>query len=214
VECGYLEEGDTFALKSSFQGFLLNFLANATNEIMTSETIVDIKTSITKKKLQYNKSIGDYLNDLLPTTLLILIDIFLTIQLLVNSDEGLKTLAIIGVLISIVTLVLAVSLAVYNRLDLLKEIKIKGSKNENKELSKAIANTLGWILLKETSDYLIYRRRWGLINSGENITIIPYADAVLLNSNTYPVNDVTRTTLSFGANKKNIRKFERLIQGN
>jgi hypothetical protein len=140
---------------------------------MTSETIVDIKTSITKKKLQYNKSIGDYLNDLLPTTLLILIDIFLTIQLLVNSDEGLKTLAIIGVLISIVTLVLAVSLAEYNRLDLLKEIKIKGSKNENKELSKAIANTLGWILLKETSDYLIYRRRWGLINSGENITNHP-----------------------------------------
>ena len=178
---------------------------------MTPEIVFDIKASIKKRRLQYNKSIFDYLSDFLPTAVLVLVDVFLIIQLVMNSGEGVKSLVIIGMFILAVTLSVVLTVREYKRLDLLEEIKLAGQRDQNRERSKAIATKLGWTLQKETEAYLIYRKRWGLVSSGENITIIPCDDIVFVNSAAYLRNDIARTTLSFGVNQRNIRRFSKLI---
>jgi hypothetical protein len=179
---------------------------------MIPKTNVDLKASISTKRLRYETLPIDNINDLLPTILLLLADVFLMIQMLIRSDEGFKTLMMIGSLIALVTWLLLSTFKEYNTLDVLEEIKIKGSGSETKDYLKQIAKNLRWTVLEEAKDYIIFRNKWRITNTGEHITVIPLDNVILINSTTYSINSFTRSTLSFGKNKRNIRRFRELMQ--
>ena len=177
---------------------------------MIPQVEFDAEGSIRQRRLQHNRSFFDHINDLLPTTFLLLVDIFLIIQLVINLNGQFRTLVSIGTFLIIVTILIISTIKEYHQLDLLEEIEIEGTKEEIKKYSKEIAESLHWSLIKENKDYLIYRNKWRVLSGGENITIIPTDNKLLVNSTSYPINDVTRTTLTFGANRKNILRFKKI----
>jgi hypothetical protein len=172
---------------------------------------IKVKESLTSKRLQYEKSFLDYINDILPTIFLGLIGMYLLIQLALNFNEGFKTIGLIILFLLLTTLLLVSTIKEYLALDRLAGLKIARRKAENRELIIGIVDKLKWRILADNTDHFIFRNPWRLFNGGENVTIIYRDDWILFNSTSYPINDVTRTTLTFGANQRNLNKFKRCL---
>jgi hypothetical protein len=172
---------------------------------------IDSKKSLAHKKLAYDKSFLDTINDLLPTVSLSIICLFLLIQLVLNIKEDFRTLGLIAFFMLIVTMLLISTIKEYRNLDQLDEIKTKKNKSENKELATIIADRLKWKMLAQKQDYIIVRNPWRLLSGGENITILFSDNSIFFNSSSYPTNDAMRTTLTFGTNRRNLIKFKKYL---
>ncbi len=173
---------------------------------------LDVKKSLANRKLNYDRSFFDSVNDLLPTAFLSIIWLFLLIQLILNFREDYRTIGLIIVFILIVTTLLISTIKEYVNLDRLEEIETKRNKSENKKLIIIIADKLRWTLLDEKADYITVRNPWKLLNGGENITLLFGDNSIFFNSSSYPINHVTRTTLTFGANRRNLTKFKKYLK--
>jgi hypothetical protein len=153
----------------------------------------------------------DTINDLLPTVFLSITCLFLLTQLVLNIKEDFRTLGQIIFFMSIVTMLLISTIKEYRNLDQLDEIKTRWNKSENKELATIIADRLKWTMLAQKQDYLIVRNPWRLLSGGENITILFSDNSIFFNSSSYPINGATRTTLTFGTNRRNLIKFKKYL---
>lgn len=172
---------------------------------------VNVQKSWVTKRLQYEKSFLGSFNDILPTFFFGLIGVYLLIQLTLNFNEGFKAIGLIVVFLLLTTLLLVSTIKEYLAFDRLAELKTARRKAENRELIMGIADKLKWRLLADSTDYFLFRNPWRLFSGGENITILYKDDWILFNSASYPINDITRTSLTFGANKRNLNKFKRCL---
>jgi hypothetical protein len=173
---------------------------------------INIKKSIVQKKLEYNKSFLDSISDILPTISLSIIALFLLMQLILNIGEGGRTIGIITVFLILVIMLTISTIKEYVRLYQLQEIRTRRNKGENKKLALAVADKLNWKLLDEKTDYITVRNPSRFFKGGENITLIFGDNLIFFNSSSYPINDVTRTTLTFGINGRNLAKFKKQLK--
>lgn len=173
--------------------------------------MIKIKESMTGKKLHYERSIMDDFNDILPSIFFGLVGFFLFVQLGLNIKEELKVIGPIILFVVLSTFLLASTIKEYMKLDYLVELRTGKMESENKEMVIRIANKLKWRLLEDNIDHCILRNPGKLFNGGENITIICKDHFILFNSTSYPINDTTRTTLTFGANERNLNKFKKYL---
>jgi small-conductance mechanosensitive channel len=171
---------------------------------------IDVKNSVKYKKLKLDSSLSDYINEVLPIVFLFLLEMFLMAQFYLNISEGFRTLGLIFFFFVIIFILLIRTIKEYLRLDTLEEVITGTNKERNKQLTTGIAKKHDWYLQVENDDYFIYRNPWTILSGGEKIVIIVSDNLIYFNSSSYPINDAGRhrTTLTFGANRRNLRIFK------